>query len=424
MTHLGDRIAAFVDGQLPTDERRIAESHVAACEECRRKVREQRLLKSRVTSMREVHAPDHLLASLSDVERIASVAEPRPARSWLSRCLHSTGIRTLVAVTGASVTVTALAYGVGGHTEPERAVVNPPVEQFASDFVASAPTVRPREERAGVPAADRVADVSDPVFVVDSTPMMGSDDPEALRLLRDGVGESVYFDQLMSNYRLSTGTTSRINGNAAVEVRASRAGTVAAVFWIDAMTGHLLRRVRFGDDGHVVESHDYQVDDAVAGGSDAASAVEPARSTPIRAKTLEALDRSGMPCHDLLARDMGRVRGHWVDVGDDRAVRLTYSDGLTRLAVYEQRGTLDASRLDGFESYRVRGAKVWVRAGDPSVAVWSADGVVYTVVTDANKRRLRSAVAELPHDRPVEGGTVDRVQTGLKRMGSWLAPAA
>lgn len=422
MTHLGDRIAAFVDGQLPSDERRVAESHVAACEECRRKVREQQLLKSRVTSVRDVRAPEHLLASLSDVNRIASVAEPRPARSWLSRCLHSTCVRTLVAVTGASVTVTVLAYGVGGPAEAEHTDVNPPIEQFAADFVASAPSVRPRDERSELPAADRVVDVADPVFVVDSPQRVGADEPEALRLLRDGVGQSTYLDQLMSNYRLSIGTTSQINGHAAVEVRASRSGAVAAVFWIDTMTGQLVRRVRFAEDGHVLDSDDYPVDDGVSEASGAAGTARPTRSAPIRAKTLEALDRSGLPCHDLLARDMGRVRGHWVETDGDRVVRLTYSDGLTRLAVYEQRGALDPSGLDGFESHLVRGAKVWVRHGDPTVAVWSADGVVYTVVTDADKARMRAAVADLPHERPVEVGSVDRVQTGLKRMGSWLAP--
>ena len=421
MTHLGDRIAAFVDGQLPDDERRIAESHVAACEECRRKVREQQLLKSRVTSMRDVHAPDHLLASLSDVERIASVAQPAPAPSWFSRCLQSTGIRTLVAVTGASVTVMALAYGVGGPAEPERGAVNPPVGQFEADFAASAPTVPPRDDDYRVPAADRVVGESEPVFMVDSTRMVAGDDPEALRLMRRGVGESAYLDQLMRNYRLTTGTTSRIDGRLAVEVRASRAGAVAAVFWVDAANGALLRRVRYSDDGHVIDSRDYAPDGAT-GGSGAASTVAPARSAPIRAKILDALDRSGMPCHDRLARDMGRVRGHWVHMDDDRVVRLTYSDGLTRLAVYEQRGTLDASGLDGFEQTRVRDAKVWVRSGDPSVAVWSAQGVVYTIVTDTNEARLREAIAELPHERPAKTGTVNRVQTGLQRMGSWLAP--
>ena len=421
MTHLGDRIAAFVDGQLPDDERRVAESHVAACEECRRKVREQQLLKSRVTSMREIHAPDHLLASLSDVERIASVAEPEPARGWLSRCLHSTSLRALVAVTGASVTVTALAYGVGGPADPQRESVRPPVEHFAADFVASAPKVRSGGDRSELPAADVVDDVADPVFVVDSNRTMGADDAEALQLLREGLGQSAYLDQLIGNYRISTGTSGRIAGRAAVEVRASRAGSVAAVFWIDAVTGQLLRRIRYADDGGVVDSHDF----AAAGGdvASAASAEVSTRSKPIRDETLEALDRSGWSCHELLARDMGRVRGHWVDVGTERAVRLMYTDGLTRLAVYEQRGDLDASDLDGFEAHRVRGATVWVRPGDPSMAIWSAHGMVYTIVTNADKDRLREAIADLPHEPVSESGTVDRVQTGIERMGTWLAPA-
>lgn len=422
MTHLGDRIAAFVDGQLPPDERRVAQSHVAACDECRRKVREQQLLKSRVTSIREIHAPEHLLASLSDLGRIASVSEPHPARSRLSRCLHSTTLRTVVAVTGASVAVTALAYAVGAPPKPEREVVSPPVESFAADFAASAPTAPFADDWTPVPAVDLAADGAEPVFVVDSNRrIVGADDPEALRLLRDGIGASPYLDQLMRNYRISTGTTSRIDGRVAVEVRASHAGMVAAVFWIDAASGRLLRRLRYGEDGRVVESRDYAAETSIDGATD--TGVAPQHAEPIRDKTLQALDRSGWPCHDLLGRGMGRVRGHWVDIGDRRAVRLTYSDGLTRLAVYEQRGTLDESGLDGFTPRRVRGATVWVRSGAPSIAVWSARGVVYTVVTDAGKDRLRAAVSELPHERPVEIGPLDRVQAGVDRMGSWLAPA-
>ena len=421
MTHLGDRIAAFVDGQLPPDERRIAESHVASCDECRNRVREQQLLKSRVTSMREVRAPDHLLASLSDVERLAAVSEPDTSKGWLTRCLQATTVRTLVAMTGASLTVTALAYGVGGPADPDHDVVTPPVEEFAADFAASAPTVRPDEDRAGAPATDLAVDVSDPVFVVDSNRVVGSDDPTAVWLLRESGGPSEYLDQLVRNFHISTGTTSVIGGRTAVEVRASRAGEVAAVFWVDAITGELLRRLRYDESGQVVDSRDFTAEDTDETSGDALNSAS-AQAAPIGRKTLDALENSGWPCHDLLARDMGRLRGHWVDVAGDRAVRLTYSDGLNRLAVYEQRGTLDASDLAGFESYRVRGSRVWLRVGKPNVAVWSAHGVVYTVVTDAGPKRLRSAVAELPHERPSKSGTVQRVQTGLTRMGSWLVP--
>ncbi|UYM06167.1 zf-HC2 domain-containing protein [Solicola gregarius] len=421
MTHLGDRIAAFVDGQLPVDERRIAETHVASCAECRRKVREQQLLKSRMTSLGQVRAPDHLLASLSDVHRLAAAAEPS-SPGWLTRCLRSSTMRALVAVSGATVTVTALAYVIGSPADAGEGEVRPPVEQFAADFNESAPAMPSSGDRIAAPSAvDTIRQVTTSSLLVDDRTDVDADDADAVRLLRDAAGQSSYLDQLVRNYRITTGTSGQIRGREAVEVRAVRGGDVAAVFWIDSATGELLRRLLYDDDGSVADSRDYGADDASSASADTGGAVDGATISPISAQTLDALAKSGWPCHDLLARDMGRVRGHWVDVGNQHVVRLTYTDGLTRLALYEQRGALDESDLDGFERHRVGGSPVWLRTGEPSIAVWSADGVVYTVVTDAAAGRLRDAVAELPHER-IESGALDRVQNGLQQMGSWVAP--
>ncbi|UPK74060.1 zf-HC2 domain-containing protein [Nocardioidaceae bacterium SCSIO 66511] len=414
MTHLGDRIAAFVDGQLPDDERRIAEAHVAQCDECRRNVREQRLLKSRMTTLGEVRAPDHLLASLSDVQRLAAVPEPRSS-GWLDRCLRSSAFLALVAVSGATVTVTALAYIIGAPADPGQGAVRPPVERFAADFNESAPKLRSGGDRVAAPAAVDTVEVASSSLLADRRSRVAADDEDAVELLRDASGDSSYLDQLIRNYRITTGTSGRIDGRQAVEVRASRGGRVAAVFWLDASTGQLLRRLLYGDDGAVVDSRDFDTRTAASLGDDDATV------TPISARTMDTLTKSGWACHDLLARDMGRIRGHWVDLGADNVVRLTYSDGLSRLAVYEQRGTLDQSGLAGFERRKLGGAAVWVRTGDPNIAVWSAGGVVYTVVTDADPRRLRAAFEELPHER-IENGAVDRVESGLRQMGSWVAP--
>lgn len=421
MTHLGDRIAAFVDGQLPDDERRVAEHHVAECDECRHKVREQRLLKSRMTSLGAVEAPEHLLDSLRGVERLAP--DPPAEPGWLGRCLRSTSVRVLVAVTGASVTVTALAYGVGGPRHPEEPEVTPAVEQFAAQFEETAPVSRSGDaDDVLAPTAETVAASGAEPLTLEPQRVVGADDPYAVGLLREAAGSSPYLEQLVRNYRITIGDTENVGGRSAVEVRAVRAGTVVAGFWVDPLDDAVLRRVLYDEDGAVVDSRDYETsgDSQSAGATGGESAGD---DTQIAAETLDALTDSGWPCHELLARDLARVRGHWVDVGDEHAVHLTYTDGLARLSLYEQRGRLDASGLEGFEPHRVDGSTVWLRDGRPRVAVWSARGVVYTAVTDADAHRLRQVVAELPQDGAGDTGPMQRVETGLRRMGSWL-PAA
>ena len=83
---------------------------------------------------------------------------------------------------------------------------------------------------------------------------------------------------------------------------------------------------------------------------------------------------------------------------------------------------LDHSALDGFEPRRMADSEVWVRDGSPMVVTWDDDGTVFTIVSDAGRRRVAQAVADLPsgsHER----GPGDRVGDGLSRMSSWINAA-
>lgn len=417
MTHLGDRIAAFVDGQLPADERRSAESHVAVCEQCRRKVREQRLLKSRMNSLGDVEAPQHLLASLSDVERLATSDVDHPGR--FRRHLRSTPLRALVAVTGASVTVTAFAYGIGGPERDETSEVTPAVGRFTAQFEQADPATVDHEATHGS-GATQVTDVGVSPLTPDVSRPADADDEEAIEVLRTVGVPPEYLKQLVRTYQVWLGSVGAVSGRPAVEVRVGRGDQTITSFWIDSLSYRLLRRIDFGSDGSVSASYDYSVGDAP--GPHAAGPA--AGESRISADTLRALTNSGWSCHDKLGDGLARVQSHWVDIGSEHIVRLTYTDGLSRLSLYEQRGALDASGLDGFEPRYAGGDSVWIRDGDPSVAVWATDGVVYTAITDAGANRLWNAVGDLPHESPDrETGSMDRISTGLSRMGSWMSPA-
>ena len=126
MTHLGDDVAAFVDGQLSPDATRAVESHLEDCERCRQAVRQQRLLKSRMRHAGNLQPPPGLVASLSTLPQA-----PLPARhSWWTRL----GVGAVLL--GASMAVVAVAYAVGP-TEPVVDEVEPPFDAYAAEFTAA-----------------------------------------------------------------------------------------------------------------------------------------------------------------------------------------------------------------------------------------------------------------------------------------------
>jgi sigma-E factor negative regulatory protein RseB len=99
-------------------------------------------------------------------------------------------------------------------------------------------------------------------------------------------------------------------------------------------------------------------------------------------------------------------------------IHLFYTDGLHGLSVFEQRGHLSASampaggrrvELDG------RTVRTWSTPAGETV-VWESDGVVYTVVSDASRADVASAVGDLPHSqRPKRLRRVAEVVVSLFR---------
>ena len=53
MTHLGDRVSAYVDGQLPISHTERVTAHLATCPECREAVERERSIKTALTGMFE-----------------------------------------------------------------------------------------------------------------------------------------------------------------------------------------------------------------------------------------------------------------------------------------------------------------------------------------------------------------------------------
>lgn len=130
------------------------------------------------------------------------------------------------------------------------------------------------------------------------------------------------------------------------------------------------------------------------------------------------LNEQGWACHGSLAGDLERTQAALTRA--DGAIALTYSNGTARMKVYEQAGRLDPDALEGFEQQAWGSATVWQRIGQPTLVTWDRDGIVYTIVTDADPQRIQQAVAQLPTSKVADRPT-ERLGRGLDRLTSWAA---
>jgi anti-sigma factor RsiW len=281
MPHLGADVAAYVDGQLSEPAMRAAADHLEECDTCEKAVRQQRLLKSRMSTVMTPEPPAALLASLAG---LASV--PPQREGWWARLGRSVPFRAGVVLVSASLAVIATAYAVGGTGDRLGDEVAPPYNRYAADFSGRA---------------------------------------------------------------------------------AERPGEV------------------------------------------------------ITAAAMDDLTDFGWACHDVLAGDLHRVSGAYTD--QEEVIALKYTDGYSRLNLFEQTGVLDVDQLDGFRPEQMAGSRVWVRDSTPMIVTWDDDGTVFTIVTDLPADRVGQAVSDLPSSTPHERGIGGRVSDGLDRMSAWIGAA-
>jgi len=173
MSHLGDLIAALVDGELSHDGRDRALAHIAGCAECRAEVDRQRRLKALLANQADPHPSVDLQARLRAIaDRTPGtpagstagglpVGELRPARtrrSWLpataaafaptsvrpaSRSADGAPparpgarrrtVRRFVAGSASALALTAALAVVGSADAGSAPKVTPPVDQFLQE---------------------------------------------------------------------------------------------------------------------------------------------------------------------------------------------------------------------------------------------------------------------------------------------------
>jgi sigma-E factor negative regulatory protein RseB len=198
-------------------------------------------------------------------------------------------------------------------------------------------------------------------------------------------------------------------------------GTLAARYWLDRATSLPLRREMFDPGGQLVSEGAFiDLDFGPTAAPEPPQTARAWNSQP-NTKDLPTLRKQGWPVPSKLAGDMALVgvsRATPVP-GPGSVLDASYSDGLSVVSVFMQHGQL-AKTLPGWTRTDVHGFTVYSSEPDERSLAWSADGVVYTVISDAPQATVDTVIAQLPHDR--SGGLWQRVGRGLKRMGSWFNP--
>lgn len=288
--------------------------------------------------------------------------------------------------------------------------------------------------------------------------------PSAPRL---NAGGGRVLDLLGKNYELAVAGSGTVAGRPSHVVQARRRdGSLAARFWLDRDTGLMLRREVRDRHGRVVQASAFidlkvgaprrtrrppgaEPPTASAGsppvpspgagpgrpaehaGSPVPAPPAPSSSGPpamprpwqrVEPDRLDALRAQGWTLPRRLPSGLARIGARRGVVDGASVLHLSYSDGLSSVSLFVQRGTLAADRLGGSWHEATLGecCVVFRQHTLPRRAVWSGDGQVYTVVANAPPGVVEQVAAALPHGS--QPGFWGRMVRGFTDLGSWLNP--
>jgi sigma-E factor negative regulatory protein RseB len=231
---------------------------------------------------------------------------------------------------------------------------------------------------------------------------------------------------LATNYMVVYAGAGSVGNRAAQVVEARRAdGSLAARFWLDNATKLPLQREVFDPAAHML-SEDVFIDVRFSGQAPALAQGpgEPADppgpwAVPLPAPRLLALRARGWLVPLGLPGGLSLFTGAQTQTSTGTVLDLGYSDGLSVISLFEQRGNL-AARLAGWQKITVAGHVVYAAEPDQRSLTWSSRGMVYTLLADAPAQTVDATVGVLPHDAPP--GFWKRMSRGLTRLASWVNP--
>lgn len=222
---------------------------------------------------------------------------------------------------------------------------------------------------------------------------------------------------LLQNYAVSGWQGGRLLGRPVTMVQASTGdhGRPVARWWIDDATGLLLQQETYDRNGTVALRAGFTT--VTVGSSSTFLQHLPPRlavdtATATVAYSPAELNSGGWFCASHLA-GLSLLELHGDDPRRPGVLHLVYSDGVSTLSVFEQRGSLPAAAASGRWDDRVQ---AYVTSGTARSATWRSTDTVFTVVTSGPRSLLDSAVAALPHLRSLTPTTMERVRAGWSRI--------
>jgi sigma-E factor negative regulatory protein RseB len=232
---------------------------------------------------------------------------------------------------------------------------------------------------------------------------------------------SEQFTLLETGYVLDYDGRGTADGRQAAVVAVDRAnGSLAARYWIDGQTKLPLRRQLFDDHSRLVS--DLTLADLQLGPSSLSGMPAPAAlpmNRPLDQDAIAILRSRGWPLPAALPGGMRMFAASQTPSGSGPIVGLSYSDGLSVISLFVQRGHLPAA-LPGWKRIAIAGHDAYTVDPAGQAVAWSADGYVYTVVADAPATSVDQAVDSLPHRDSPDFWT--RLARGFRRLASWADP--
>jgi len=201
-------------------------------------------------------------------------------------------------------------------------------------------------------------------------------------------------------------------------------GTLAARFWLDDATNLPLEREVFDPAAHLISEDlfiNVRFDNPAPVHPSAGGAADPQGpwTDPLSPGQLLELRAHGWLVPMGLPGGLSLFAGAQTQTGNGTALDLGYSDGLSVVSVFEQRGNL-AARLSGWQKTTLDGHVIYAAVPDQRSLTWSSRGMVYTVMADAPTQTVSAVVGALPHDSPP--GFWKRLSRGFVRLASWVNP--
>jgi Putative zinc-finger len=481
VSHLHHKVSALIDGELQGAARRRAIAHARSCPECHRELEQTWALKQRLLGLAAAEPPADLFLALGEVRETPVEEHSQTSRAAIGRrALVGAGSVSLAVVTlayvvgGANTSSASVKPPVEDFTaefagstglEP---LSDPAVEALPSDTArrttprqgsivqAATSTPRPESVEGDQPLAvhllHRAASAPSEVAYsgvrrvawygdggesavtldVEHAPGQGTSYAVTSGAEANGTffaqseaasssslgGEPV--DLLLDAYNVAVSGHDSVDGRATTVITAVRDGEVAAQFWIDNSTGLLLRRALYDDERLVRVSELSDIETSGAGFmSHLPPELEAPRATKVSTSFAPSLTDNGWACPPKLPSDFSLTLLHRLQ-GTHDVMHAAYSDGLSSVSIFEERGALDTDALAGYHQVTSDDSSVWVQEGLPTVVVWQGDDTVYTMVTDAPASKTAELVAALPHE-PDEGDG-SRLGRGLTKIGSSVVP--